>query len=170
MEISTMQVGYPAVSVANYFIKKGKGEPDSELSVMKLQKMIYMAHGFMLAFHDRPLINEAIEAWRYGPVIRSVYDAFKQHGINPVTEMVPEFKLDYDDTQVFEILESVRKNCEDKTAIQLSNWSHLKDSPWDIVYNHTPYGNCGNATIKDALIKTYFEELIRDNNGVKSVA
>jgi uncharacterized phage-associated protein len=43
------------------------------LTVMKLLKLVYIAHGWYLAFADKPLISEKVEAWDYGPVRASAY-------------------------------------------------------------------------------------------------
>ena len=55
---------YNALVVANYFIDKAKAEGVS-LTPMKLQKLIYMAHGWHLALYDKPLIDEQFQAWDY---------------------------------------------------------------------------------------------------------
>ena len=31
---------------------------------MQIQKMVYIAHGYMLGVYDRPLIVDPIEAWK----------------------------------------------------------------------------------------------------------
>ena len=75
-----------ALSVANYFIdlasKDGK-----EIRPLKLMKLVYLAYGYALAIIDRSIIDprfDKVEAWRYGPVIPSVYHSFKQYRDKPV--------------------------------------------------------------------------------------
>jgi len=68
-----------ALAVANYFIKKGIDTKKS-VSPMKLQKLVYFAHGWRLALYNSPLIDEAIQAWQYGPVIPGIYHEFKHYG------------------------------------------------------------------------------------------
>jgi uncharacterized phage-associated protein len=68
-----------AAAVANYFIDKAL-EEDRELTPMKLIKLIYLAHGWRLGWTQLPLIGEAIKAWKYGPVIESLYQSFKRYG------------------------------------------------------------------------------------------
>src|SRR5262249_1962754 len=50
------------------------------LTPMALQKIAFFAHGWRLAEKGEPLIRQPFEAWEYGPVLRSVYDAFKRSG------------------------------------------------------------------------------------------
>ena len=75
-----MNQGHDPVAIANYFIglyeldKKNSGEG---LDLMQLLKLSYLAHGFKLGITGHPLSNENLEAWRYGPVFPSIYQAFK---------------------------------------------------------------------------------------------
>ena len=48
-----------------------------ESTPMHMIKLVYLSHGWMLGLRERSLINEAVEAWRYGPVVPSVYHRFK---------------------------------------------------------------------------------------------
>ena len=53
---------------------------------MKMQKLVYLAHGWHLAIHDRPLISENFEAWPYGPVEEDLYHIFKPYRDAPITD------------------------------------------------------------------------------------
>ena len=50
------------------------------VSPMKLQKLVYFAHGWHLAIHNRPLVNEQVEAWKFGPVFSDLYHQIKSFG------------------------------------------------------------------------------------------
>jgi len=65
-----------SLAVANYFITKANDE-GTELTPMKLIKLVYIAHGWHLGLKNESLIDEGVQAWKYGPVIKSVYDEFK---------------------------------------------------------------------------------------------
>src|SRR5882724_82988 len=66
-----------SLSIANYFIKKAR-ESGAEMTPMKLIKLVYISYGWYLAFANKPLINEKVQAWKYGPVVPSVYQEFKK--------------------------------------------------------------------------------------------
>lgn len=51
-------------------------EQRGPLSAFKLQKLCYYAQAWHLAFYDRPLYMERIEAWANGPVSPDLY---RQH-------------------------------------------------------------------------------------------
>lgn len=77
-------MGGRTAAVANYFLDKAR-EDGVDLSPMKLQKLIYFAHGWHLAIYGEPLIDESVEAWAWGPVISSIYHDFKKYGRDPIT-------------------------------------------------------------------------------------
>lgn len=130
---------FPAVIVANYFVKKGKEEGAPVEGVLKLIKLVYLAHGWHLGlFEKQPLIRERVEAWQYGPVVRSVYDAFKFCGRQKITEpattgikeeMVPIEKLAADET--IELLDEVWEIYGKHTGPELSKLTHEENTPWD---------------------------------------
>jgi uncharacterized phage-associated protein len=57
-----------AHTVANRFLELAEAEGRS-LTPLQLMKLVYIAHGWMLGIHQRPLIKDHIEAWKLGPVI-----------------------------------------------------------------------------------------------------
>lgn len=57
-----------AHDVANYILKK-----TGRIQAIKLQKLCYLAQGWSLAWLRGPLFNDEIRAWRYGPVVYSLY-------------------------------------------------------------------------------------------------
>lgn len=74
---------YNPVAVANYFVQLAKAEKrasDKQLDLIKIVKLVYLAHGWSLFFYDKPLVDEAPEVWPFGPVLPSVYHTFKRYG------------------------------------------------------------------------------------------
>lgn len=146
--------------VSARFIELGLDQ-DKPVTPMKLQKLIYLAHGLHLAMHDTPLINEDIEAWSYGPVIRTVYDNYKSWGNRPITE-IPEIELRIGNSVFQSHLELLTQEEEetinlawdiggDLSGPQLSNWSHSVGSPWEQTYRIG-----GNKKIRREIIRNYF--------------
>lgn len=164
---------YGAKAVANYFL--GLADKDrKELDPMKIQKLVYFAHGWCLALKDAPLITERIEAWRYGPVVRELYGAFRDAGSGPITHpayevLVRDLKMTFhapsiddqeDDGQVDkqfarELMEEIWKVYGGFSAVQLSNLTHAEGTPWAETWSPTKI----NSTISDDLIKRYFKAL-----------
>lgn len=77
-----------ALSVANYFIDLAQKD-NKPIHLLGLVKRVYIAHGFALALLGRELLDsrfDKVEAWRYGPVIPSVYHSFKQYRTKEIKE------------------------------------------------------------------------------------
>jgi uncharacterized phage-associated protein len=164
---------YGAKAVANYFLELARKD-GKDLDPMKIQKLVYFAHGWCLALKDAPLITERIEAWRYGPVVRELYGAFRDAGSGPITHAAfevqfrdlkmtfhaPSIDDQEDDGQVDkqfarELMDEIWKVYGGFSAIQLSNLTHAEGTPWAETWSP----NRTNSTISDDLIKKYFKAL-----------
>src|ERR1700689_5397887 len=89
-------VPYPASAIANELIKLSLQKTNSGLSPMKVQKLVYFAHGWYLALTGgRPMINEPVEAWKFGPVVPSLYYELKKYGETPITDLIGATVVDY---------------------------------------------------------------------------
>lgn len=119
-------------AVANSILQKG--ERDSvPLDPMKLQKLVYLAHGWHLLFLRNPLVAQDIEAWTYGPVIPKLYKEFKEFKASPITRtaILPPGTLTASEVEE-SLLESVWATYKDKNAIYLSMLTHEPGYAWDI--------------------------------------
>lgn len=86
VQMNVMPKVYRSTIVAKEMLKLATGE-NKTLTPMQLIKLVYLAHCWMLALYSRPLIEEPIEAWKYGPVIPVLYHDIKHYGSNPVKEV-----------------------------------------------------------------------------------
>lgn len=165
---------YSALAVANSFIDIANANR-SPLSPMKLQKLVYYAHGWHLALYDSPLLDERIEAWNYGPVIPSLYHEFKHYGNNPIPKKGEDFvnfkvnggaisivtkapEVPKEDQSTHELLNKIWEIYGGLTAKQIASLTHRPEEPWAIVmkeYNGKPPKN---LDIDDNLMKHTFEE------------
>lgn len=119
-----------ALDVAQFFIACGADSQEGDVSNLKLQKLIYYAQGFHLAIFDTPLFDEEIEAWTHGPVIPSVYHAYKQHVKAPITVTAPEYDVSkqFSDTQR-DLLNEIYDVFGQFSAWKLRNMTH-DEPPW----------------------------------------
>ena len=65
--------------VAKYFIIRAYQDGrDTDMTNMKVQKLLYYAQSLHLALFDEMLFDEEIQAWRYGPVCPPAYRFYSQ--------------------------------------------------------------------------------------------
>ncbi len=159
-------MAYSAKAIANKFIEIAKAK-GSTITPMKLQKLVYFAHGWYLSLTNaKPLIDEKIEAWRYGPVVPSLYHQFKSLGNRPIEEYATDFQIEPEirfitpnlpeDKNLFAFMEKIWDVYGKFTAIQLSNLTHQSDTPWAKVWTN---GDVPKGTgIDDSIIKEYFDK------------
>jgi len=161
-----MYMAFSAQAVANEFINiAGKGRLDP----MKVQKLVYFAHGWHLAIEDSPLTRQDFEAWQFGPVIPDLYRAFKDYGSGAVTEYATKFNFDrhvYTTPRIREergepsivaldVIRDVWGVYGSYSAIKLSNATHKIGTPWAKWYDPTRH----HVVIPNSDIKDYFESM-----------
>lgn len=150
---------YNSLTIANYFLYLANRD-NKPVSAMKLQKLVYYAHGWHLALTGKPLINEQVEAWRFGPVIPNIYHEFKHFGNSHITEFAREPNSGEapfpQDESTKQFLDKIWKMYGNLTAIQLSNTTHEPGTPWAKTWGDE--GVPMFTDIDENDIKEYFEK------------
>ena len=154
---------YPAIAVANSLIEIAESN-GKKLDPMKLQKLVYYAHGWFMVFQDRPLINEEIQAWRYGPVIRSVYYYFKRYGAISIDGPAKVSEADLccvppEDTLTHALLQEVWRVYGKYRGVQLSTMSHSEGTPWDKAWSRNQE-HLESVVIPNDDIKKHFKSIL----------
>jgi len=54
------------------------------ISNLKLQKLLYYAQAWHLAFESKPLFGDRIEAWVHGPVVPNVFREYREFKWSPL--------------------------------------------------------------------------------------
>lgn len=129
-----------AISVANEFIRLGM-QDGNKFTPMQLLKLVYISHGWMLGFFNRPLINENIEAWKYGPVIPDLYQAVKNYGRDFVDREIPNSFPEQLTDEEKSVINFVYRKYGNLDGIRLSMITHQKDTPWSDVFSHEGWGD-----------------------------
>lgn len=161
---------YSAASITNAFLSRAFRD-QKIISPMKAQKLVYFAHGYVLCETREPLLDELFEAWKFGPVLPSLYHECKKYG----KSYIVDYLRDYDrqtskwrpapipsDCEVNDVLDFVWITYGDMEAITLSDWTHVKGGPWDKI---TQGGSLilRNQAIPNIEIETYFRENMYDD-------
>lgn len=155
-----------ALAIANYFIDLAHKDK-IDIRPLKLMKLVYIAHGYILALLDKPTDGaklEEVEAWQYGPVFPSVYYSFKQYGGNPIDEKTTI--LDFDKLTSGEdsfhtpiltseeekkVCEFVWRNYGKFSDSELVSKLHMHGTPWKECYKQGM-----NVVIPDKATKRYY--------------
>ncbi|WP_299833671.1 type II toxin-antitoxin system antitoxin SocA domain-containing protein [uncultured Tenacibaculum sp.] len=152
-----------ASSVANEFISLSK-EQNIPLTNMKLVKLMYIAQGLSLSILDRPIFkDDSIEAWKYGPVVPSIYHEFKHFKSDPITSksmaLENEWESPYEpsltDVEDKKIVKLTWNLYKDTSSKELVTSTHRAGTPWSLTYR---YGE--NRVIEERLIKKYYDEFV----------
>lgn len=149
-------------------------------SPLKLQKLVYYAHGWHLAVVEQKLINRKIEAWKFGPVVPTLFHEFKEFGNQPIERLATTFEefgpgpLDFAPVEytieseaekkgiplhplTIPVIDRVLEEYGKISAAKLSNMTHEKDGPWDRIWNAGPDPVDDGTDIPNELIKAHFK-------------
>lgn len=156
-----------ALSVANYFVQKSLDE-NKDLKPLKLMKLVYIAHGFMLAITEKSILNKAfdkVEAWRLGPVIPSVYHSFKIYRDTPIKAPTVVVKSTNDgfsfetpelnDDIARKVCDIVWKRYDGFNDSEMVSMLHQPGTPWAMCYIKNE-----NMPIPDELTRIYYRKLL----------
>ena len=133
---------------------------EGALTPMQVLKLAYMSHGWMLGLYGRPLLNESVEAWTYGPVVPSVYHAYKGYRGNHISAE-PIDNTDQFDALEQNIMEQVWNVYGNYSGIQLSTLTHGQGTPWAVTRDRFGIG----SIISNDLIEHHYRRLAA-NRGV----
>jgi uncharacterized phage-associated protein len=142
-----------ALDIANYFLSLTNEEYGDGISNLKMQKLLFYAQGFHLAFYNKPLFNEKIEAWMHGPVVPDLYHHYKHN----VADALPkpkkmDFKIYSQDVQT--LLDQIYNIYGQFSAWKLRNLTHA-ESIWKTAYKKV------NKEISQDEMKRYFKTLLK---------
>ena len=118
--------------IAAYIIELSDaiGEP---ITNMKLQKLIYYTYAWYAVEKKKPLFEEKISAWKYGPVVSAVYETYASCGADVISEVI-DGDSEAVDTFTKSLIEDIFNIYGSKTAIELAGLSH-SEAPWREVYD-----------------------------------
>ncbi len=149
---------HDTIAVANCILEIAATH-DQFPTPMKLQKLVYFTHGWHLGLGQGALCDEEVEAWQWGPVFPSLYQAGKMWGSEPIRHLLaarrgmrtPRIKPKEDRfapvlaARIWEVYGNM-------TASQLSRMTHQKGTPWREVRGNPQRG----GIIPNDLIRAYF--------------
>ena len=143
--------------VANYFIDRSIA--DGKLfTPLQIQKLVFFAHAWVLAFYHQPLLEREFEAWTYGPVMPAIYHNLSYYGGESVTQRTLARETPFGEGET-SILAQVYDMYGKFDGLQLSAMSHTPGGPWDRTWRK--YNR--QAVIPDDLIERHFADIYRNH-------
>lgn len=153
---------YPA-SVISFVLAEKAVRENYPVTQMKLQRMVYFAHGYHLAKYKKPLVNEVFQAWKFGPVLPSMYRTYVLYGPNPIFDTrkveAGEKLLDLSqlDAKAQDAINTTWKFTHRLPASQLSAWAKKPDSPWAKTYLF----DTESMPMDNQVISEYFSKMLK---------
>ena len=127
----------------------------SNLSTMKLQKLVFYSQAYCLVKYSQPFFSQRIEAWVNGPVVPDLYEAHKgqsvvslldMHFVDQPQELTPDQKKMV--MHVLDVLGGL-------SGAQLSTLTH-REKPWLEARGDLLPSERSQAPIGDQSIKAYY--------------
>lgn len=125
------------IDIAKYILSK------IECTQLKLQKLVYFCFADYLCDTQKALFTDPIYAFKYGPVVDTVYKRYKKYGYRPideekgdisstVSEMPAKSRILFaeDGTEKIISIDTTLKKYGELTARQLVDLTHRESTPW----------------------------------------
>lgn len=144
-----------ARAVAQQLLNECRAAGDQAVTPMQLLKLVYIAHGYMLGKHGVPLINEPVQAWQYGPVVRSVYQAVRDFRSSPVTHVPYAPPASFDQNEIA-VMKEVARIYGRADGVTLSAATHQPGTPWSVTWNNQGQ----NAVISNDMIEGFYRWIL----------
>lgn len=137
---------YRALEIAEYIIGYAN-KKNYSISNLKLQKILYFIQAQFLVSFNKACFVDYIEAWDFGPVVRSVYNKYKRYGSANIYlgSLNLEVQMSFHEINAIQL---VVDKCALYSANQLVDITHNQD-PWKNAY-------CKSGIIYNQDIKNYF--------------
>ncbi len=138
--------------VAKYILEKC-----GVMTTIKLQKLVYYSQAWSLVWDEAPLFCEEIQAWRMGPVVKSLYLEHKGYYQISANELKRGDSRNLSTVQK-ETIDAVLKEYGKKPAQWLVDLSHSED-PWKKTREGVPDGVGYDGVISQSDIAEYYSSL-----------
>lgn len=118
---------------SDYIIFRCKIQGDTDLSVLKHQKILYYVQAWYLAFYGVPAFDASFQAWIHGPVNREIYDLYKNkkylYSEMNFEDIFIENIADTLDSEMKLHIDTILDSYAKFSAIELEIMTH-KEDPW----------------------------------------
>jgi uncharacterized phage-associated protein len=139
--------------VASFFIDWANKSEEEHMTNLWLNKLLFFSQGHFLARYGKPLFTDPIEAWKYGPVVPSVYRKYSVCGRNPISAADDTYDPAKFTLEERTLLADVLREYGKYTASALVAMTHKEGTPWSDAYVTRE-----NNEITQPSMKEFFEK------------
>lgn len=159
---------WPAVAVADWFLRKVDRPAGDAINALKLHSLLYFAGGWSLAVLGHPLFDENIEGWEHGPVVPSIWKRLSSHGWNdlPVDALDAATAFDAETTA---LLEDVFRAYGEFTMTELGKMA-CDTLPWKESRRGLPPWDLTKRTIDREALAAFFRQQLDADPASASVS
>lgn len=122
------------------------------LDTYSLQKLVYYAQAWYLAWYDEPLFPQDVEAWAQGPVVREVFNDHR--GRRTISELPHGDPAALSDDQA-RALDAVLSMYPDESGLALSKRTHA-EVPWLTARHGLAPGEASDRQISQDVMRDYY--------------
>ncbi len=151
---------YTPLQIANWFLANIGREAGDLITHLKLQKLVYYAQAWSLAGRGKPLFQEDFQAWAHGPVVPSLFRAFRDHGMAPIPAPGSVPRLD---EETVELLAEVLDVYGEHSAKKLEQLTH-RERPWREARGDLPDEARSESVITKEAMRRFYGDLSRKLN------
>jgi uncharacterized phage-associated protein len=124
---------YSAKDVAKVVLLFSNEQKDSNMTNLKLQKVLYYIQAYFLTKENKPCFDDEIYAWKLGPVVQTVYFDYYMCANNNIWSNDIEEECKSAQSKFLcndlTIIRRLVKHFYEKSAFGLVNRTHNED-PW----------------------------------------
>lgn len=129
------------------------------LETLKLQKLVYYAQAWYLAWYDEPLFAGDLQAWELGPMSLPLYSRHWRH--DTVSEISAGHAEKLDEQQSL-ALDAVLAHYGHKSTARLIDMAY-SEKPWRLARKLSTATATGYPVISPESMRDYYRELQKPN-------
>lgn len=151
-----MKSKHKSLAVSQYILDLVAKSNTPYITPMKLLKLVYIAHGYMLGKHGTPLLTEDVYAFEYGPFVKSVYEAIRHYRSQDIVHVKLTHNIILND-QEKEVIEDVVNTYAKFDVVLIAAAILQEDSPWSMARSLSE----DNPIISNDLIKHFYNYILK---------
>ncbi|EIF5083658.1 DUF4065 domain-containing protein [Clostridium perfringens] len=141
---------YDAMDIAEYVLDYCENIKEKPITNLQLQKILYYIQGKFIKKTKKPIFDNSIEAWQYGPVVPEVYYWFNKFVSEPITGVEKSKNVKFSNEEIKLIEEVISEN------IDLDPWQLVKKTHDELPWKKNYVSNL-NLEISYDDLKNFFD-------------